>query len=243
MTNRTPNLKIEFTGRGVLTDFSNELYNGTITVFQPLISGKEIFKKMRKANVFKILNFITDISPRSQEKLIDAFTDVISVEDITDEMSKLREKLIDAIKDEEIKTKLEYADKYFKNLTPSDKKQIYRFSIIRTLGDISVLRNAINYRLWEIKSDIKELMIVDQALYKIEEIIRKNLHNMKHIDRDLNYCVMLMLRLEAFKRKKISLEQLEQTLSYEMLLPEYKLPNVNIINPSDYGTVLKVLGA
>lgn len=246
MTNHTPNLEIDLTGEGVLTEFSNELYNGTITIFQPLIAGKEIFKKMRRANVFRTLDFITDIPKKSQEELIDAFTDIVAIEEITektDTKTKLREQLINAVKDKNIQAKLEFADKYFKNLSNSDKKQIYRLTMIRTLGVVSTLRNAINYGLWEKKSNIKELMIVDQVLYKIEDILTKDLHNMKHVDRDLNYCVFLMLRLEAFRRKKIDLEKLEHTLSYEMLLPSYRLPNVGIINPSDYGTILKVLGA
>lgn len=241
MTKIDSNLKIELTGRGVLTDFSNELYNGTIITFQPLISGKEIFRKMRRANILRFVNFITNIPPKSQEKLIDTFTDIVSAEDYTEEISKLGKTLINAIKDEDIKTRLEFADKYFKNLTQSDKNQIYHIAIIRALGTISILRNAINYRMWEKKSNIKELMIVDQVLYKIEEIFNKNLHNMKYIMRDFNYCTYLMLRLEAFKRKKINLEKLENTLSTEFF--EYKLPNANIIKPSDYSTVIEVLGA
>ena len=234
-------IQLELTGIGVISDFSDKLYNGTVSLFQPLTSGKEIFKKMRKRHLYNILDYITRFSPESQEKLIDVFTDFVSLESIELNI-KFKKKLKEAIDNEEIRSKFEFAEEYFKTLKPSDKQRIFRLSIIKSLGDISSLRNEVNFRMWEKNAVLDELMIIDQILYKIEEILRKNLHNFKHISRDLDYCLYLILRLEAFGRKKIDFNQLKISLSEEPFLDEYKPPSISIIKPDDYNNVISIFG-
>lgn len=243
MTSSTPNTQL--TGLGVLNDFSNELYNETMLLYEPMISGKYVLKQIRKSHEIRTLDKITNIDSQQQERIIDALTDLISFK-FNDTEEKFREKIQQKIKEvSDISQHLELANKYYNNLNPTLQKQIIHLTTVKLIGGIETLRNEINHRLWIKNSNIEELMVIDQVLYRIEEILKIHINDfdLQKINKEFSYCIFMILSLEAYKRKKIKLNQLKLHLAEDLLIRAINLPNPSYVKPCEYKTILEVFGA
>lgn len=229
------------TGIGVLNDFSNELYTQTMTLYEPMVSGKNVLKIIRKSHVIRILDRITNIDTEQQEKIIDALTDLVALDIIShkDIKKKIKEKL-DEISN--IGKQVEIAEQQFNNLEPNLQKQVLHLSIRKIVGGISTVRKEIGHRVWIKNSNIEELIIIDQFLYKIEENLKNNfIIDPKNINSVFRYCLLLILKLEAYKRNKIKLQVLKREVSEEPPY-EFELPNLKYVDISEYKTITELFG-
>ncbi len=227
---------------GVLNDFSDEMYNQTVILYEPMVSGKNILKRIRKSHEAKVFDFILNSDTKQQEKLIDSLTDLISI-NIMSDLEKFKDNVRDIFLDSDLKKYFESAETSFKKLDPTLKKQVIRFAILKLFSNINILRREIGYRIWKKNSKINELMITDQLFYKIEENLKDILVDMnpKKIVRQFNFSLYLVLKMEAYKRNKIKLKELERSISCSYLEMN-KIPDANYITSSDYNVVLGLLG-
>jgi len=232
-------------GLGVLNDFSNEIFTDTLRIYKPIISGREIVKRTTATLSLKTIDKIININHEEQNKLLDIFSDFVSVP-FKEDWSKFVKKLNEEMKSQrEFKKSFDTLDKYFKKLDKYQQSSVIRLSVNKLRGEIQSIRNEINDRLLLKNANRFELLIIDQILYYMENVlsriplskfIKKN-EKIK-IERELGFSLYLLLRLEAYRRKKIKLEALEEDLSTSNFSPKEAY-----IKPSEYHLIREVFGS
>ena len=231
-------------GYGVLNDFSSEIYRDTMRLYKPIISGEHIVKRTAADLSLRPIDKIMKLSYQKQDRLLDIFTDLVAVPFEAD-WDEFIEKLNNKIRnDTEFKKDFDALDNYFEKLDKYQKTQVINLSINKLNGEIESIRKEINDRLWFRNANIEELMIVDQILYFMQNVIQRitlgkfiKKSEQKKLQRDLGLSLYLLLRLEAFRRKKIKLDDLKEDLSSSNLSPKEEY-----IKPSEYDLIKEVFG-
>lgn len=231
-------------GYGVLNDFSNEIYRDTMRLYKPIISGEHIVKRTAADLSIRPIDKIMKLSSQKQDRLLDVFTDLVSVPFEAD-WYEFIEKLDDKIrKHPEFRKDFDALDNYFDKLDKYQKTQVINLSINKLNGEIEGIRKEINDRLWIKNANIEELMIVDQILYFMQNVLQRitlgkfiKKSEQKKLQHDLGFSLYLLLRLEAYRRKKIKLDNLKEDLSSSNLLPKEEY-----IKPSEYDLIKEVFG-
>jgi len=87
-------------------------------------------------------------------------------------------------------------------------------------------------------------MIADQILYFMQNVLQRitlgkfiKKSEQKKLQHDLGFSLYLLLRLEAYRRKKIKLDDLKEDLTSSNLLPKEEY-----IKPSEYDLIKEVFG-
>lgn len=231
-------------GYGVLNDFSNEIYRDTMRLYKPIISGEHIVKRTAADLSIRPIDKIMKLSSQKQDRLLDVFTDLVSVPFEAD-WYEFIEKLDDKIRNHpEFRKDFDALDNYFDKLDKYQKTQVINLSINKLNGEIEGIRKEINDRLWIKNANIEELMIVDQILYFMQNVLQRitlgkfiKKSEQKKLQHDLGFSLYLLLRLEAYRRKKIKLDNLKEDLSSSNLPPKEEY-----IKPSEYDLIKEVFG-
>ena len=231
-------------GYGVLNDFSNEIYRDTMRLYRPIISGEHIVKRTAADLSIRPIDKIMKLSSQKQDRLLNVFTDLVSVPFEAD-WYEFIEKLDDKIRNHpEFRKDFDALDNYFDKLDKYQKTQVINLSINKLNGEIEGIRKEINDRLWIKNANIEELMIVDQILYFMQNVLQRitlgkfiKKSEQKKLQHDLGFSLYLLLRLEAYRRKKIKLDNLKEDLSSSNLLPKEEY-----IKPSEYDLIKEVFG-
>lgn len=231
-------------GYGVLNDFSNEIYRDTMRLYKPIISGEHIVKRTAADLSIRPIDKIMKLSSQKQDRLLNVFTDLVSVPFEAD-WYEFIEKLDDKIRNHpEFRKDFDALDNYFDKLDKYQKTQVINLSINKLNGEIEGIRKEINDRLWIKNANIEELMIVDQILYFMQNVLQRitlgkfiKKSEQKKLQHDLGFSLYLLLRLEAYRRKKIKLDNLKEDLSSSNLLPKEEY-----IKPSEYDLIKEVFG-
>ena len=231
-------------GREVLHDFSSEIFTDTMRLYKPIVSGRQIVKRTSATLSIPTIDKILNLDNEAQNKLLDAFTDFVSVP-FEEDWSKFIKKLNEKNKTiPEFKKMLDNLDQHFKKLDKYQQSLIIRFSINKLRGEIQSIRNEINDRLLLKNANRRELLIIDQILYYMENVlyltsfgkfIKKS--EKSKIQKELGFSLYLLLRLEAYRRNKIKLDDLEEDLSSSNFSP-----NEKYIKPSEYHLIKEVFG-
>jgi len=231
-------------GFGVLNDFSSEIYRDTMRLFKPIISGEHTVKRTAAYHAVRPIDKIMNLNSQKQDKLLDILTDLVAIpfESDWDEFIK---KLNDKIRrDAEFKQYFDALDSYFDKLDRYQKTQVINLSLNKLNGGIESIRKEINDRLWSKDAQIEELMIIDQILYFMQNVLQSILlgkfikkNEKKKLEHDLGFSLYLLLRLEAYRRKKIKLDELKKDLSSSNFPPKEEY-----IKPSEYEIIKEVFG-
>lgn len=228
---------------GVLNDFSNEMYQNTMGLNEPIISGRNVLRTIRQSHKSKKLDEIIFIDSKVQERIIDVLTDLVSME-LDSNIEKFKKKIREKISEVSgIGKNIKLGRTYFDNLTPPQQQKVISLSVRKIIGNIYPMRTHISSMLLEENAKIEELMCLDQALFLIEENLKPYLHTMnpKKLSRDLFFCLMLTLKLEAYKRDKIRLDEIKKMISEENLLSIKTKPDAEYIKKSEYKPILELL--
>ena len=231
-------------GYGVLNDFSNEIYRDTMRLYKPIISGEHIVKRTAADLSIRPIDKIMKLSSQKQDRLLDVFTDLVSVPFEAD-WYEFIEKLDDKIRNHpEFRKDFDALDNYFDKLDKYQKTQVINLSINKLNGEIESIRKEINDRVWIKNANIEELMIVDQILYFMQNVLQRitlgkfiKKSEQKKLQHDLGFSLYLLLRLEAYRKKKIKLDNLKEDLS-----SSNRLPKEEYIKPSEYDLIKEVFG-
>jgi hypothetical protein len=231
-------------GYGVLNDFSNEIYRDTMRLYKPIISGEHIVKRTAADLSIRPIDKIMKLSSQKQDRLLDVFTDLVSVSFEAD-WYEFIEKLDDKIRNHpEFRKDFDALDNYFDKLDKYQKTQVINLSINKLNGEIESIRKEINDRVWIKNANIEELMIVDQILYFMQNVLQRitlgkfiKKSEQKKLQHDLGFSLYLLLRLEAYRKKKIKLDNLKEDLS-----SSNRLPKEEYIKPSEYDLIKEVFG-
>lgn len=234
-------------GPGVLNDFSSELYQDTMRLCRPIVSGERIIKHTRAGVTIRSIDKVLNLSYSEQDDLLDFLTELVTDRKEKDEeWDKFMQSLIDKIMSKaKFKAHFDSLGSFSKKLNSTQKMQVLSLSINKLNCGIESIRREINNRLWTRKANVQELMIVDQVLYFFQNVInsvplRKKLKESEkeQVNRKMGFSVYLILRLEAYKRGKISLDDLNDDLS----LSRYFKPSEKYIKPSEYELAFEIFG-
>jgi hypothetical protein len=234
-------------GYNVLNDFSSQLYRDTMRLCRPIVSGEHIIKHTRAGVTIRSIDKILNLSYKEQDLLLDFLTELVINRDTTDKKwDKFMTVLVNKIMSKpKFRTHFNALDNYFKKLNDTEKMQVLSLSINKLNCGIESIRREINNRLWIKKANVQELMIIDQVLYFFQNVINdiplvKKLkqNEKKELNEKMGFCCYLILRLEAYSRGKISLDDLNGDLSLSHIFT----PNEKYIKPSEYKMAFEIFG-
>jgi hypothetical protein len=233
-------------GHGVLNDFSSEIYRDTMRLCRPIVSGERIIKHTRAGITVRSIDKILNLPYNEQNELLDFLTElVIDRKEKEEDWNKFMKSLIKKIMSKpKFKAHFDSLGNYYKKLNSTQKMQILSLSITKLNCGMESIRREINNRLWNSEAHVQELMIIDQVLYFFQNVINsitlgKKLTSLEKekINTKMGFIIYLLLRLEAYRRKKIDLNDLNEDLSLSREKPSEKY-----IKPSEYDLAFEIFG-
>lgn len=231
-------------GVGLLNDFSSDIYRDTIRLYKPIVSGERIVKRTAADLSLVSIDKLIHLDDRDQEALLELFTDFVSVS-YKGDWDLFVDRLNDWIKkNHKFKELFDSLDTYFDKLDNYQKSRIIRLTVNKLSGEIESIRNEINDRLLFKESNKKELLLIDQILYLMQNALQKikfgksiKRNEQKKIEKELGFSLYILLRLEAYRRGKITVDDLKDDLSSSTFSPKDEY-----IKPSEYHLIKEVFG-
>jgi hypothetical protein len=232
---------------GVLNDFSSELYLDTMRLSHPIVSATSLVKHtaagVSKRSIDKVLN----LPFQQQEQLLGFLIELVVEHREKDEhWEKFTETVLKKIKKNiDFNTYFSTLDRHFKTLNTFQQTQIIRLSLNKLVSELESMRREINTRIMNKHANRKELFILDQVLCYLFNTLsnlplekKVSASDKKKIERRMGFGLYLILRLEAYRRRRITLDDLTEDIS---LFPTF-IPQESYIKPSEYKVALEVFG-
>lgn len=161
-------------GVGLLNDFSSDIYRDTLRLYKPIVSGERIVKRTAANLSLLSINKLLQFTDENQDALLEIFTDFVSVS-FEGDWDRFVDRLNDKIKENpKFKEIFDSLDTYFDKLDKYQKSRIIRLTVNKLSGEIESIRNEINDRLLFKESNKKELLLIDQILYFMQNVLQKN---------------------------------------------------------------------
>lgn|GEM_PF-1267855 len=223
----------------ILDVFSTEIFEIITWMRRPVVSAIDYLRPTRRLyQVQNELNQILTLDYATREKLLDALTDIVSVdiyeEDIEDIEKRLEGKLSELKEFDETFNKLKM---FTTRLDSHQRSEVYKLTLRKLNGRVTSIRDEIKSKIWDINEDSRQLLVLDQIFFLIQELIKEAI---KKVD-DFDLWIMIsisLLRIEAFHRGKITFEDLQHDVSQLSL---FNLKDETI--PKNYNAVFEVLEA
>lgn len=197
----------------VLGAFYSDLFDGITMIMRPVIGGVDYLRQVRRsAAVQRDLYKISQWDFEKRERLLDALTDMVSKDIYNDEfVNKLETKVSEL---EEFSETFKHLEQLANGLTAQQNIEILRLSLDKLNGRMFSIRNQISSRMWDKKEDTNQLLILDQIIYLTQKLIEQALVMRKKSDIEfLPVIVFTLLKLEAFHRGKITLDEFQNFIS------------------------------
>lgn len=223
----------------ILDVFSSDIYESITWAMRPVVGTVDYLRSMHRLyQVQKELDQILRMDYDTREKLMDALTDIVSINIYEEDLEKIDMKLEDQI------SVLEDFDESFKklksfssNLESKQQTDLYRIVLRKLNGRLSSIRDEIRFKMWDENEDTKQLLILDQAFFLIQELIKEAIKKVNDADLWIMINVSL-LRIEAFHRDKISFDDLQDDVT-ELSMYNLDLDKI----PRNYNAVFEAIGA
>ena len=223
----------------ILDVFSSDIFEIITWIRRPVVGAVDYLRSMHKLyNIQNELNQILNLEFDTREKLLDALTDIVSINIYEEDLEEIEKRLELKLSD------LKEFDETFKRLKTITKKldshqryEVNRLALIKLNGRISSIREEIKSKIWDKNENASQLLVLDQMFFLIQELIREGI---KKVD-DIDLWIMLsisLLRIEAFHRGKITFEDLQDDVS-ELRFFYIKEETI----PKNYNAVFEVLEA
>lgn len=198
----------------ILGSFYSDLFDSITMVMRPIVGGVDYLRYMhRAAMVQREMDKISHWDYETREKLLDALTDIVSM-DVYDEefVTKLETKLSGL---DEFSETFRHLEQLAKGLNPEQRYEIIRITLEKLNGRMFSIRNQINSKIWEKKEDTNQLFILDQIIYLTQKLIEQSLEDLrkKSGTKLVSMIVFTLLKLEAFRRGKINFEDFQNFIT------------------------------
>lgn len=198
----------------VLGDFYSDLFDGITMIMRPVIGGVDYLRQIRRSAVVqRDLYKISQWDFEKRERLLDALTDTVSKDIYNDEFVNKLENKVSGL--EEFSETFKHLEQLGNSLTGQQKFEIIRLSLDKLNGKMFSIRNQISSRMWEKKEDTNQLLILDQIIYLTEKLIEQGLEALRKKSDGgfIPIIVFTLLKLEAFHRGKITLDEFQNFIS------------------------------
>jgi hypothetical protein len=199
----------------ILGSFYSDLFDSITMVMRPIVGGVDYLRYMHRAAVVqRELDKISHWDFEMREKLLDALTDIVSMDAYDEEFANKLETKLSGL--DEFSETFKHLEQLTKGLNGQQQYEIIRISLDKLNGRMFSIRNQINSKIWEKKEDINQLLILDQIVYLTQKLIERYLKALRRKKPDaglLSMIVFTLLKLEAFRRGKITLDDLQNFIS------------------------------
>lgn len=223
----------------ILDVFSTEIFEIITWIRRPVVGAVDYLRPMHKLyQIQNELNKILILDYDTREKLLDALTDIVSIniyeEDIEEIENRIEHKLSELKEFDDTFKKLKT---FTKKLDSHQRSEVYRLSLRKLNGKVTSIRDEIKSKIWDINEDSRQLLVLDQMFFLIQELIKEAIKKVGDIDLWIMISISL-LRVEAFHRGKITFEDLQADIS-ELSLLSLKEETI----PKNYNAVFEALEA
>lgn len=223
----------------ILDVFSSDIYESITWAMRPVVGTVDYLRSMHRLyQVQKELDQILRMDYDTREKLMDALTDIVSINIYEEDLEKIDMKLEDQI------SFLEDFDESFKklksfssNLESKQQTVLYRIVLRKLNGRLSSIRDEIRFKMWDENENTKQLLVLDQTFFLIQELIKEAIKKVNDVDLWIMINISL-LRIEAFHRDKISFDDLQDDVT-ELSMYNLDLDKI----PRNYNAVFEAIGA
>lgn len=233
-------MKKDMTPAVIIEDVISHVYEGSIAFYRPMTKGQVVLKRMHNYKDISLVQKILKIDINTQIKILDTMSEVVisiprklsQFPDWFEELDKKAKKL------EKIGKYLDFLDKEFKKIDKKNQEKIMRQTASLTIYNIKYIRELIAQAVWETAYEqIKNFLLIDQLLVCIIDILNRA-RNAKpeNIIKYFQTSLWLMLRLWAYTRGKIKIEELETDIA-DLSLP----PSNKYILQEEYQPVIEIL--
>ncbi len=223
----------------ILDVFSTEIFEIITWMRRPVVSAIDYLRPTRKLyQVQNELNQILTLDYATREKLLDALTDIVSVDIYEEDIEEIEKRLEGKI------SELKEFDETFKKLKmfttrldSHQRSEVYKLTLRKLNGRVTSIRDEIKSKIWDVNEDSSQLLVLDQMFFLIQELIKEAIKKVADFDLWIMISISL-LRVEAFHRGKITFEDLQRDVS-ELSLFNLKEEAI----PKNYNAVFEVLEA
>ncbi|CAG0995501.1 MAG: hypothetical protein MPEBLZ_02333 [Candidatus Methanoperedens nitroreducens] len=223
----------------ILDVFSSDIFEIITWIRRPVVGAADYLRSMRRLyTVQNELNQILNVDYETRERLLNALTEIVSINIYEEDIDEIEKKLEDKI------SELKDFDESFKKLKIFTAKldayqqfEIFRLSLIKLNGRISSIREEIKSKIWDKKENTGQLLVLDQMFFLIQELIKEAIKNPEKVELWTRTAISL-LKLEAFHRGKITFDDLQDYIS-ELSILTLRAESI----PKNYNAIFEVLEA
>lgn len=223
----------------ILDVFSSDIFEIITWIRRPVVGAADYLRSMRRLyTVQNELNQILNVDYETRERLLNALTEIVSINIYEEDIDEIEKKLEDKI------SELKDFDESFKKLKTFTAKldayqqfEIFRLSLIKLNGRISSIREEIKSKIWDKKENTGQLLVLDQMFFLIQELIKEAIKNPEKVELWTRTAISL-LKLEAFHRGKITFDDLQDYIS-ELSILTLRAESI----PKNYNAIFEVLEA
>ncbi|MBW6470283.1 MAG: hypothetical protein K0A90_03575 [Methanosarcinaceae archaeon] len=223
----------------ILDVYSSDIFESITWAMRPVVGTVDYLRSMHRLyQIQKELDQIIRMDYDTREKLLNALTDIVSIniyeEDIEEIEIKLEEQMSHMKNFNESFKKLKL---FSTNLEPHQQTELYRIVLRKLNGRLSSIRDEIRFKMWDENEDTKQLLVLDQSFFLILELIKEATKKVDNVNLWLKINISL-LRIEAFHRGKISFDDLQNDVT------ELSMYNLNLESiPRNYNAVFEAIEA
>lgn len=223
----------------VLDAFSSDIFDSITLVVRPVVGAVDYLRSMHRLHqVRKELDQIVKLDYESREMLMDALTDIVSINIYKEDFKDIEKQIEDKMSElEEFDQSFKKLQSFASKLDSHQRSEISMLSLRKLNGKIFSIRDEIKSKIWDKNEDTKQLLVLDQMFFLVQELIKKTLKKVDDVDLWSRLCVSL-LRIEAFHRGKISFEDFQDDVS-ELSLFNAKEYSIS----GNYNAVFEVIEA
>lgn len=204
-----------------LDDHFSQLYENIVSLGAPIVSTPDYLRRTRKSQLLRYVNSVLNIPYSERERLLDPLVDyalsldVSNPEAMENAIRELRKKFEDNPQFGQYFTKLE---RTFDSLNPRDRRYVLKRTVTNIKTRVESIRLMISEQI--IKNPL-ELVLLDQIFYLIQEfsnVVLSKLEKPKEQRfHEIGVILILTLKLEAVRRGKITIKDVEGDVALESI--------------------------
>jgi len=223
----------------ILDVFSSDIFEIITWIRRSVVGVVDYLRSMRRLYIVQNeLDQILNVDYETRERLLNALTDIVSINIYEEDIVEIEKRLEDKISEtKDFDVSFKKLKTFTAKLDAHQQFEVYRLSLIKLNGRISSIRDGIKSKIWDKKENTGQLLVLDQMFFLIQELIKDAIKNPEKVDFWTRIAVSL-LKLEAFHRGKITYDELQDYIS-ELSILTLRAESV----PKNYNAIFEVLEA
>lgn len=196
----------------VLEDFREDIYKNFIRMKEPVTSAKSYLRKSRRMEALNSIDKALSLSYEEQEKIMEALTDFVAEKDFPlDKWEDRLEDIEEILEKRDIFRRLEGE---FEKFNREQQEDILQRSLESINREAAKLEDAVRTEMLrtETMEERRGLLVLGESFELMRKLSDQCLEEQKYDSVETVGLLILLLKLEALRREKISYESIERTV-------------------------------